>query len=104
MKTTTRSYRGSLPNATTKYQRDAVTMAQTGWTPTSQTYAAGSWGCGYFLIALLLCLVVVGIVILIAMLIVKPEGTLVVTYEFRPTEGQVLTELPVTGPIGDGWR
>lgn len=80
---TTRSYRGNLAKATAKYQADAALMARSGWVPTSQVYAPGSWGCGYFLIALLLCLVLIGILIFIAMIIVKPEGTLVVTYEQR---------------------
>lgn len=38
-------------------------------------------GCGSFLLALLLAVVLIGILVFIYMLLVKPEGTLSVTYE-----------------------
>jgi len=84
---TTRAYRGSLTKATRNFQRDAEVMAKSGWVPTSQSYAPGSWGCGYFLIALLLCFVLVGFLIFIYMIIVKPEGTLTVTYQQQEVGG-----------------
>ncbi|HEY8836343.1 MAG TPA: hypothetical protein VIO16_01430 [Dehalococcoidia bacterium] len=80
---TTRTYKGSLAKATVAYQRDADAMAREGWFPSGQTYAPGSWGCAAFLLALLLCVVLVGILIFIYMLIVKPDGVLVVTYAYR---------------------
>ncbi len=58
-------------------------MAQKGYFPTSQSYAPGAYGCGTFVVALLLCFVLIGIIIFIYMLLVKPEGTLSVTYEYR---------------------
>jgi hypothetical protein len=45
---------------------------------------AGVMGCGAFLVALLLPIVLVGLLTIIYMLLVKPEGTLTVTYEHRP--------------------
>ena len=95
----TRRYRGSLAKATAAFQHDAANMAKSGWYPTSQAYAPGSWGCGYFLIALLLCLVLVGILIFIYMLIVKPDGELVVTYEYRPPIAAPVDGVPVAPPI-----
>ncbi len=89
---TTRRYRGSLANATAAFQRDAANMAKNGWHPTSQTYAPGSWSCAAFLVALILCLVLVGILIFIYMLIVKPDGELVVTYEYRPPAAAPVTQ------------
>jgi hypothetical protein len=81
---TTRTYRGSLEQATARFNADAVTMAATGYYPTSQVYAPGAWGCGAFLVAFLLILAVgLGLLILAYMVIVKPAGTLVVTYEYR---------------------
>ena len=90
---TTRRYDGSLHDATAAFQRDAANMARSDWYPTSQAYAPGSWGCGAFLVALLLCFLVIGFLVFIYMLIVKPDGSLVVTYEYRPpvtpvTQGQ----------------
>lgn len=66
------------------YQADAANMAAAGFFPISQSWAPGTYGCGAFLIALLLCVVLIGILVFIYMLIVKPDGTLTVTYEFRP--------------------
>jgi hypothetical protein len=86
---TTRSYRGSLAKATAAYQHDADAMARDGWFPTGQTYQPGSWSGGQFLLALLLCLLLVGILIFVYMLIVKPAGVLVVTYAYRGGEAAV---------------
>jgi uncharacterized protein UPF0547 len=65
------------------YQADAARLAAQGYFPISQSWAPGSYGCGAFLLALLLCVILIGILVFIYMLIVKPEGTLSVTYEFR---------------------
>jgi len=83
---TTRSYRGSLAKATAAYQCDADAMARQSWFATGQTYQPGSWSGRQFLLALLLCLLLVGILIFIYMLIVKPDGVLVVTYAYRGGE------------------
>ena len=79
----TRSYRGKLPEATAAFQRDSVAMAEAGWYPASQSYVPGSWSGGAFVVALLLCIILIGILVFIYMIIVKPAGTLVVTYEYR---------------------
>jgi hypothetical protein len=78
-----KTYRGNQAQATAAFQTDSVKMAAQGYYPTSQTWAPGSYGCGAFLLALLLCFVLIGIVVFIYMLIVKPDGTLTVTYELR---------------------
>jgi hypothetical protein len=56
-----------------------------GWTETGRTYTTGSWGCGPFLVALLLAIVLIGIIVFLYLLIVKPAGTLVVTYSRAET-------------------
>ena len=78
-----RTYRGSQSSATNAFQNDAARLAAQGYVPISQSWAPGSWGCGAFLVALLLCLLLIGILVFIYMLIVKPAGTLTVTYEYR---------------------
>lgn len=78
-----RTYRGSQSVAMADYQADAARLAAQGYFPISQSWAPGSYGCGTFLLALLLCFILVGVLVFIYMLIVKPEGTLSVTYEFR---------------------
>jgi hypothetical protein len=82
--TVVRVYRGAQQaDAIRAFQRDAATLAQSGYQPTSQSWAPGQWGCGAFLVALLLCFVLIGILIFIYMLIVHPSGTLTVTYAWQ---------------------
>ena len=78
-----KTYRGTQAQATAAFLADAQRMAAQGFVPTSQSWAEGSYGCGSFLIALVLCLLLIGILIFVYMLIVKPAGTLTVTYELR---------------------
>lgn len=78
-----KTYKGSQQGAIAAFQADAAKMAKQGYYPTSQAWAPGSYGCGSFILALLLCFVLIGILIFIYMLIVKPDGTLTVTYEYR---------------------
>jgi len=81
----TKTYKGSQSDAMRAYQRDSANMAAQGYFPTSQTWAAGSYGCGAFLVALILCFVLIGVLVFIYMIIVKPDGILSVTYELRAT-------------------
>ncbi|MGA3372907.1 MAG: zinc ribbon domain-containing protein [Terracidiphilus sp.] len=78
-----RRYIGSQDGAMETYQSDSVKMAAEGYFPTSQVWTPGEYGCGAFLLALLLCVVLIGILVFLYMLIVKPDGTLTVIYELR---------------------
>ncbi len=82
----TKTYKGSQAKATALFQKDAEILARQGYVPTSQTWAPGQYGCGAFLLALLLCFLIIGLLVFVYMLIVKPDGTLSVIYEAR---GQV---------------
>jgi hypothetical protein len=76
-----RTYRGRQQgDALRAYQADAAELAKAGYAPTIQSWAPGQWGGGAFLVALALCIVLVGILVFVYMLVVKPEGTLTVTY------------------------
>lgn len=85
-RTVTRTYMGNAKDTAAAFRRDAAKLGGRGYYPISQSYTPGSWGCGAFLIALLLCILLIGILIFIYMLVVKPAGTLVVTYEYRPPQ------------------
>ena len=87
----TKTYRGSQNSATAAFQADASKMAESGYFPTSQMWAPGSYGCGAFVLALILSVVLIGIIAFIYMLIVKPDGTLSVTYELRERPEDLLT-------------
>ena len=78
--TSVKTYQGNQQLAARTYQEDAAKMATLGYIPTSQVWTPGTYGCGAFILALLLCFVVIGFLIFIYMLIVKPAGTLTVTY------------------------
>lgn len=82
-RTLTRTYKGSAAKATAAFQEDAARLARQGYVPINQTYTPGSWGAGAFLIALLLAFLLIGILIFIYLIVVKPDGILTVTYEHR---------------------
>lgn len=68
-------------DAVAVFQTDAASLSDHGYRPVSQSWAQGQWGCGAWFLALLLCLVLIGGLVFLYMLIVKPDGTLTVTYE-----------------------
>jgi hypothetical protein len=78
--TVVRTYSGKQQAATAAFQGEATVFARHGYVVTSQSWAPGSWGAGAWLLALLLFLVLLGVLIFLYMLIVKPDGTLTVTY------------------------
>jgi hypothetical protein len=79
--TIVRTYRASQQaDAITAFQTEATALARSGYEPTGQSWAPGQWGAGAFLAALLLAFIVIGILVFLFMLIVKPDGTLTVTF------------------------
>jgi hypothetical protein len=76
----TRTYRGTPSEGEVLRSAEADVLARHGYLQSSQSYVEGKWGFGSYLAALLLCFVVVGFLILVYMLIMKPPGTLTVTY------------------------
>ncbi len=82
--TIVKTYKGNQEQATSAFRTDAEKMAIKGYFPTSQVWAPGSYGCGSFVVALLLCFILIGLLIFVYMLIVKPAGTLTVTYALAP--------------------
>jgi hypothetical protein len=65
------------------FEREASELARFGYQPTTQSWAAGRWGRGAFFIALLLTVMLVGLLMLLYLLVAKPDGTLTVTYALR---------------------
>lgn len=63
------------------YQKDASYMSLNNYYPTSENWVSGSYYGWDFFIALLLCFVLIGFVVFIYMIIVKPSGELIVRYE-----------------------
>lgn len=92
-----KTYQGNQQQALVAFQVDASKMAARGYFPTAQTWTTGSYGAGAFLLAILLCFILVGFLVFIYMLIVKPDGALSVTYELRSVSGGV-----ASGVSGNG--
>lgn len=98
-----RSYTGKTQaDAVAEFEEDAAQLARAGYFPTGQSWAQGQWGCGAFLIALLLCVLLIGILIFIYMLVVKPTGTLTVTYVRRERESAALPKEQINAQPGSG--
>jgi len=83
--TVVREYKGKQQkDANGEFTREAQQFSALGYTVTSQSWAQGQWGCGAWLVALFCILLVgLGLLILAYMLIVKPAGTLTVTYTLK---------------------
>lgn len=97
-----RNYKArSQEQAAARFRADAEDLAVLGYRPTSQSWAPGSWGCGSFLVALLLAVIIIGILVFIYMLLVKPEGTLTVTYELRLGTSPASSSVPSGGLATD---
>ena len=82
-RTAVRTFRGNQDKATGLFMAESRMTSRAGYEPTNQSWVAGQWSTGAFLFALLLCIVLLGILVFIYMLIVKPEGTLTVTYRLQ---------------------
>ncbi len=77
-----RTYVGKQQADTTAaFQAEARYLASCGYIVKSQSWAPGQWGCGAFLVAVLLFIVLIGILVFLYLLIVKPDGTLTVVFE-----------------------
>ncbi len=76
-----RAYSGRRQaDADKRFQDEVVVLARYGYRPTSQSWTPGRWGFSAYLLALLTIVLVIGIITLIYLLLVKPDGTLTVTY------------------------
>jgi hypothetical protein len=83
-KTLVKSYTGNQKTAGYLFQIDAREMDRKGYKPISNTFAQGNWSCMAFVLAIILIVVFgLGLLIILYMLIVKPDGTLTVTYELK---------------------
>jgi hypothetical protein len=90
--TIVRVYKGKQQaDANPAFAADAAQLANQGYFPSTQSWAQGQWGCGAWLIAALFILLLgFGLLIIAYMLIVKPAGTLTVTYEYRPPQQTIV--------------
>lgn len=84
-----RTYGGHTQHdAIARYVADAGALAGRGYVPVGQSWGDGQWDAALFLFALLLSLFGIGLIVLAYMAIIRPDGTLCVTYERRGPQGQ----------------
>jgi hypothetical protein len=89
--TFTRMYRApQQAEAMGYFNAEADAIAKEGYAPTAHSWAPGQYTAGQFLVALVLCFVVVGFLVFIYMIIVKPPGLLTVTYVRAHPAGDTL--------------
>lgn len=101
-----RKYKGkNQEQALRSFQTNSTKVADKGFFPTSQSWLPGQWGAGTFIVALLgiifigaffslfgiLIAALIFIVVFLYLLIVKPPGTLTVTYERRAASAEEKT-------------
>ena len=78
-----RAYRGKSRSAAAQAMAtDAAALSKAGYAPTTETWAGGEYSPIAYIGALLLAIFLIGIIIFILMLIVQPDGTLTVRYEY----------------------
>ena len=95
----TRTYRGNPTDTAIAFQKEASSLAAQGYVPINQMYTPGSWGAGAFVLALVLCFLLIGLLVFLYLLIVKPDGTLSVTYRLQ--SGSRVASNVTTGAIND---
>ena len=79
-----REYKGKQGEATSHFRADSIELAAKGYFPKWQTWAPGEWPSkAYVLAGLLILFFGVGILVLVYLFIVEPDGTFTVTYEPR---------------------
>jgi hypothetical protein len=93
--TIVRSYKAKRQSdAVLLFMKDASKLDDRGYTPSSQSWAPGQYSGRDFLFALLLCFLLVGVFVFVYMLLVKPEGSLTVTFVLRSAAPVTPTETP----------
>ena len=78
-----KEYRGNEAQARGLYIKDSLKKEKEGYIPFSENFSPGAYTTGNFILAALLCFVLIGFIVFVYMLIVKPKGTLTVTYAYQ---------------------
>lgn len=80
-----RTFRADSPASAARwYQADLSDLVDHGYLPATQTWQPGEWGFGAFVVALFLLLLFgIGVIVFAYLLVVRPPGTMLVTYVRR---------------------
>ncbi len=88
-------YFGREVDAKTLFRIDASKAAEKGYYPISEDWTPGEYSAGDFIIAVLLMFVLIGFLVFLYMLIVKPKGRLMVTYEYRDAKVEIIEKTKI---------
>ena len=77
----TRFYKGDKFSAYSQFELDKVNASKDDYYPISEKYIECKYTGGDFISALFLCLFLIGFLIFLYMLVVKPKGKLIVIFE-----------------------
>jgi hypothetical protein len=78
-----RVYPGYHESAVELFQTDAAMLLDGGYVPVGQSYAEGRWATRFVALVLIASLFVIGLPFLAYMIVVRPPGSLGVTYVLR---------------------
>jgi len=95
-------YSAQQSDAVRIFDQDASELARFGYRPTGQSWEAGRWGWRAFMVALLLAVILVGVLMFLYMLVVRPDGTLTVTYARRDARRRERPATSLHTPRQDG--
>jgi hypothetical protein len=82
--TRTVRYQGERDWAAVQAEGESQELALHHWFPVSESYIPGSWGTAVWVVGVVTVVLFVGIILLVYLLTTKPDGELVVVYEYRP--------------------
>lgn len=84
-----RTFRANSPASAVRwYEQDLSDLVDHGYLPVTQTWQSGEWGFRAFLVALVLLLLFgIGVLVFTYLLVVRPPGTMIVTYVRRDLAG-----------------
>jgi hypothetical protein len=79
-----RTFRANSPASAARwYQEDLSDLVDHGYLPVTQTWQPGEWRSGAFVAALLLLFVGIGVLVFLYLVVMRPPGTMIVTYVRR---------------------
>ena len=87
------TYQGSQATARKLFLKDSKRKETKGYYPISEEWELGRWGAVSFIVALLLCFIFIGFLVFLYMIIVKPPGTLTVTYSLKENEEETVDDI-----------
>lgn len=82
-----RSYTAGYRQAVRTFAEEAPVFEEHGYVPASHSWVPGEWGSGWMILALGTVFIGIGLIILLGMAAIRPNGTLTVMYRLEEIPG-----------------